>query len=80
MAAVSVKRSIRSQYSRNLQLADLLQDRFDYLWVVKHATSSFNSFCRKLQNKLHVFVAGFTVASDRGFLAFPANRERQEVS
>ena len=71
---------IRSQYSSNLQLADLLQDRFDYLWVVKHATSSFNSFCRKLQNKLHIFVARFTVASDWGFLAFPANRERQEVS
>ena len=38
------------------------------------------SFCRKLQNKLRVFAARFTVAWDRGFSAFPANRQRQEVS
>ena len=40
---------------------NLLQDRFD-LWVVKRATSLFNSlFAAVMQNKLHVFFARFIV-------------------
>ena len=36
--------------------------RHVWTWVVKRATSLFNSFCsRMFQNKLHVFVACFTV-------------------
>ena len=34
---------------------------------------------QEVTKQVAVFVASFTVASDRGFLAFPANRERQEV-
>ena len=38
---------------------NLLQDRFD-LWVVKRATSLFNSrFAAVMQNKLHVFCCPF---------------------
>ena len=33
-----------------------------WTWVEKRATSLFNLFCRNLRNKLHVFVASFTVA------------------
>ena len=36
--------------------------RHVWTWVVKRTTSLFNSFCsRMFQNKLHVFVACFTV-------------------
>ena len=29
------------------------------IWVVKHATSLFNSFCSNVQNKLHLFCCPF---------------------
>ena len=41
-----------------LQQPDLLQDRFDS-WVLKLSTSLSNSFCRMLQNNLHVLVSRF---------------------
>ena len=44
-----------------MQQTDLLQDRFDW-WVVKRSTSLFHRFAAMLQNKLHVFVARFTIA------------------
>ena len=44
----------------NLQRPNLLKDKFDS-WVLKCTKSLFGSFSAMLQNKLHVFVALFTV-------------------
>ena len=53
---------IRSEYSRNLQQPDLfMQDRFERGW--QNTQYRFpTSFAAMLQNKLHIFVAWFTVA------------------
>ena len=57
---------IRSQYSRNLQQPNLLQDRFELIAVVKRATSLLQSFydnffetsCRFLMPSVLPLVSG----------------------
>ena len=47
---------IRSQYSRNLQQADLLLDRFER-GSVKRATLLFNSFCSNVGKQVARYFA-----------------------
>ena len=50
--------------SGNLQ-QPLFVGRQVWTWVIKRATSFFNTYCSNVQNELHVFIARFTVALDR---------------
>ena len=58
-----LKRKLFSAFATtfcNLQRPNLLKGKFDS-WVLKCTKSLFGSFSAMLQNKLHVFVALFTV-------------------
>ena len=49
---------IRSQYSRNLPQPDFLQDAV-WTWVVKRASSRFNSFCYNVSKQVALFCCPF---------------------